>query len=186
MHGAALVDPSPGSTPWVQENGRPIDKILITHSHWDHITDAHIAKKIFGAPVYIHEEDAANLRDPGADHLPMLLQVKPEGVEPDYLIKDGDRIEVGKLLLEVIHTPGHSPGSVCFHCAEKKFLIGGDLIFKGGIGNLSLPTAQPERMWKSLERIMELPPETLIFPGHGEPTILSEEPWLKDAKKLFS
>jgi hydroxyacylglutathione hydrolase len=155
-----LFDAPPGSFELIDE---PVDLILLTHSHWDHIADC--AK--FKAPVYVHAEDAENLRSPGSDGLPQFIEI--EGVEPAHLLQDGETIEG----FEVIHTPGHCPGSVCFY--REGTLISGDLIFKGAIGTLSLPTAEPERMWASLERIAQLPPDTKVFPGHGPATTIEAE-----------
>jgi glyoxylase-like metal-dependent hydrolase (beta-lactamase superfamily II) len=75
-------------------------------------------------------------------------------------------ISVGKLQLQVIHTPGHSPGGVCFYLADQKTLISGDTLFRGTIGNLSFPTARPKLMWSSLKRLAQLPQDTKVYPGH--------------------
>ncbi len=184
---AAIFDPSPGSLEmirkYVEEKGLRVEKIYITHSHWDHIVDTAVAQAEYGAPVFVHPLDVGNLENPGSDGIPMMVEV--EAVKPVYTIADGEVVSVGDIELDVLHTPGHSPGSVCFYAQSEGFLIGGDLIFRGSIGNLSLPTAKAQDMWASLERIANLPPETIIYPGHGEPTTVGEESWLKDAKNIF-
>lgn len=159
------------------------DKILLTHSHWDHIADVASLKKRFPIPVFIHPADAPNLQKPGSDGLPLFLRC--EGVIPDMLIKDQQEIHVGNLRLTVIHTPGHSPGGVCFYESTAGILIAGDTLFQGSIGNLSLPTANPDSMWDSLDKLAVLPPATQVYPGHGPSTTIGAESWLPEARRLF-
>lgn len=184
---AAIIDPSPGSMAALlgalNEEGLQLERILLTHSHWDHIADVAPLAKKFGVEVWIHAEDAPNLRRPGSDRL--VPRVPIEGVEPSHLFVDGEKIEVAGLLFEVIHTPGHTPGGVCFYEKEEGVLFSGDTLFRRSIGNLSLPTAEPERMWPSLARLAQLPPQTRVYPGHGEATTIGNESWLAQAKEVF-
>ncbi len=174
---AAVIDPAQMSTDTMllkaEEAGLQIEKILLTHSHWDHFADAFKLKEKTGAALFVHSLDAKNLTDPGSDKLPTFIPIHP--VDWDHLIKDGDTIELGEIFLKVIHTPGHCPGSVCYYIRQENLLISGDTLFQGGIGNLSLPTAEPEKMNDSLERLNKLPPETRVIPGHGEDTTIGEE-----------
>lgn len=93
---------------------------------------------------------------------------------------------MGEFEFVIIHTPGHSPGSICLYDPKHQILISGDTLFKGSIGTLSLPTSQPDRMWPSLEKLGALPVETQVYPGHGEKTCIKDERWLKNAKEIFS
>ncbi|MGE3953614.1 MAG: MBL fold metallo-hydrolase [Parachlamydiales bacterium] len=170
----ALIDCPPGSAPSIMQEGKGIGKILLTHSHWDHIADCGELADHFGAEVYIHPEDAENLRHPGADGLTPIIGAIA-GREPDHLLSDGEEIKVGGITFRVLHTPGHAPGLVCFYCEEEGILFCGDLLFRGAIGSLSLPTSEPERMGTSLERIARLPPETVIYSGHGPKTTVGRE-----------
>lgn len=184
---AAIIDPSPGSSKAIINfcntyNIIP-EKILLTHSHWDHIADVTILKKKYKIPVLIHPLDARNLEQPGSDKLPCWVNV--DGVIPDSLLNDGDAFTVGSIKVFVIHTPGHSPGGVCFYCPEQKLLLSGDTLFKGTLGSLSLPTAQPERMWESLKKLANLPRDTIVYPGHGESTTIGNENWLAKAEEIF-
>lgn len=185
---AAVIDPSPGSGGAILQKasqiGAEIQKILLTHSHWDHFADAHEIKQKTGAPLYVHPLDAKNVEHPGSDGLPLFIPI--QGVTPDHLFKEGDILEVGQLKLEVIHTPGHSPGGVCFYLREQKVLISGDTLFQGTIGRLDLPTGEPALMWGSLEKLSKLPPETRVIPGHGGETSIGKETWLAKAKQKFS
>jgi len=186
-HQAAIVDPSPSSAAkmnqYLTEEQLTPKLVLLTHSHWDHIADAAEIKEKWGIPVAVHSDDAPNLEKPGADRLPMFIPIR--GVKPDQLLADGDELSLGELQIQVIHTPGHSPGSVCFYLPQQGILLSGDTLFKGTIGNLSFPTSQPDRMWSSLEKLQKLPPDTKVYPGHGPDTSLVKETWLSQAKSLF-
>ncbi len=184
---AVIIDPAPGSAApigqYLEKNHLIPIKILLTHSHWDHIADASALKEKYGIGVFVHREDSPNLESPGADLLPLRMNCPP--VKPEGFLNEGDLIPVGKLQLEVIHTPGHTPGGVCFYEKSQGILISGDTLFKGTIGNLSFPTGRPKLMWKSLEKLSKLPPETRVFPGHGEITTIKAESWLSKAETIF-
>lgn len=185
---AAVIDPAPESadeiTQYLDNQRLKLDKIILTHSHWDHFGDLKKLHDQFPVNVYVHPEDQNNILHPGSDGLPLFFDVKP--LKPSNLMSDGDKIMIVELEFEVLHTPGHSPGGICLYCQKQEILISGDTLFKGSIGNLSFPTAEPERMWKSLERLSKLPPQTAVYPGHGEMTYLKNESWLKNAKQLFN
>jgi hydroxyacylglutathione hydrolase len=184
----AIIDPSLGSANSIlkkaKDLGITIEKILLTHSHWDHFADAATLIQETGVPLYVHPLDARNAVNPGSDGIPLFVPIQP--INPDYFLNEGDIVEVGHLKLEVIHTPGHSPGGVCFYIRSENLLISGDTLFKGSIGNLGLPTAQPQMMWNSLEKLSKLPPETRVIPGHGGDTTIGKESWLARAKEIFS
>src|SRR5262245_5070740 len=108
-HKAAIIDPAPDSSDvlatYITENQLIPDKILLTHSHWDHIADTALLKDHFKIPVFIHPLDAPNLIKPGSDGLPCWLEI--EGMQPDTLLNDQDLVSIGDLTFQVIHTPGH-------------------------------------------------------------------------------
>jgi hydroxyacylglutathione hydrolase len=184
---AAIFDPAPNSfdsiVKYISGHDLIPDKILLTHSHWDHIADVAPLKLKYGIPVYIHPEDALNLEKPGSDGLPCWISV--EGIVPDYQLKEDDIISIGNLLFIVLHTPGHSPGCVCFYEEAHHILISGDTLFKGSIGNISFPTSRPKLIWNSLKKLAELPKETVVYPGHGPTTTIGNEPWLSKAEEVF-
>ncbi len=186
-HQAAIIDPAPNSFQDIVDTikaGKWIPvKILLTHSHWDHIADVHKLKDYYHIPVYIHELDAPNLETPGADGLPCWISFM--GVKPTGYLHEGDCIEVGNLKFQVIDTPGHTPGGVCFYSPKEKALISGDTLFKGTIGNLSFSTARPQLMWPSLDKLAALPADTKVYPGHGPDTTIGQESWLPRARQLF-
>lgn len=185
---AAVIDPSFGSTNAIlqksEEMDLQIEKIFLTHSHWDHIADVHELVRETSARVHVHALDAANLENPGSDGVPLLFPIT--GVTADQYICHGDDLFVGQLSFRVIHTPGHSPGSVCYYSSDKHVLISGDTLFAGSIGNIRLPTSEPDRMWESLALLTSLPPDTRVVPGHGRDTVLMNESWLGRAKEIFS
>jgi len=184
---AAVIDPSQNifSSVIAEANnqGLKITKILLTHSHWDHIADVAIFKDKLAIPVYVHAKDAENLKKPGADGLPKHFSIR--GVKPDYLLEDKQQLHVGNLLLEVMHTPGHSPGGVCFYLPEQNTLISGDTLFKGSFGNTSFPTSNQKDMIASLKKLSRLPGSTLVVPGHGGKTTIQNESWLERAEQFF-
>lgn len=130
--------------------------ILITHNHMDHTGALADLKSTLDLPIAAHADDAGRLP-----------------VSADQLLSDGDAISFGDIKLSVLHTPGHTPGSVCFLTAN--YLIAGDTIFPGGPGRTGSP-ADFKRILESLTgKIFVLPDNTLIYPGHGESTVLEKE-----------
>lgn len=179
-----IIDAPPESYPKVlqhlQEKNLKPTHLLLTHSHWDHIADASLFKEKFpDILIAIDPDDIGNLQNPGSDLLPCWIEI--EGVKPDILLNEGDSIGP----LKVIRTPGHTPGGVSFYDEENKILFSGDTLFKGSIGNISFPTARPQMMWKSLEKLATLPAEVKVFPGHGDATTIKAESWLPRAKEIF-
>lgn len=151
-----------------------LEKILLTHSHWDHIAGLSHLKNHLDIPVYVHQDDENNIINPGSDGL--LLFIPIQGVKVDHYLKDEEVINTGDLRIKVIHTPGHTPGGVCFYLEEQKMLFSGDTLFQEAIGRMDLPTAcSPLKMIESLKKLETLPQETIIYPGHGEKTTIKQE-----------
>jgi hydroxyacylglutathione hydrolase len=176
----AVIDPAQGSTEKIlaqaSKSGLTIEKILLTHSHWDHIVDLQAIQSETGAFVYVHKLDAGNVKAPGSDGIPLFFPILP--VKPDHFLEEGQVIKVGSLELKVIHTPGHSPGGVCFYLASQKILFAGDTLFKGTYGRLDSPTGDEESMRQSLGKLAKLPPNTHVISGHGPDTEIGKESWL--------
>ena len=180
-HKAIVIDPGYGSSErllvLIKKHQLTVEAIYLTHSHYDHIADVKKLKDEFGWPVYVHEEDSENLRNPGSDGIPNLWNLLP--VEPDGYLKNGDELTVGRFKFRVIHTPGHSPGGVLFYFWEEKILFSGDTLFKGTYGRTDLPTSNPEKMKASLDIINKLPEDVIEYPGHGGLTTMErEKKWL--------
>ena len=184
---AAIIDAPLETAPLLKKTINQFElvpkMILLTHSHLDHIAEVGLLINEFNIPVYVHPSDNGNLNDPGSDGLPLFFPVS--GVKSEHLLRDSEEIFIGNLKIEVIHTPGHSPGGVCFYLKKNAVLFSGDTLFQGTIGNLSFPTASPKEMWKSLKKLAMLPADTVVYPGHGEPTTIGAEAWIVEAEKLF-
>src|SRR5579872_1248751 len=102
----------------IKKFGLEIESILLTHSHWDHIGEVAQLKERLKVPVYIHKEDSPNLEAPGSDGLGAVPAIK--GVVPDHFLQEGETLRVGELQIKVLHTPGHTPGGVCFYLEKEK------------------------------------------------------------------
>jgi glyoxylase-like metal-dependent hydrolase (beta-lactamase superfamily II) len=147
--------------------------ILNTHGHVDHIGANRDMKDKYGVPLYLHSADASMLEVSDHIELSLLLGVQ-ESPPPDRLLVDGDKISVGRGSLRVIHTPGHTPGSVGF--LGDGILFSGDTLFCDGVGRTNLPGGSWKDLEKSiLEKIFTLPAETVVLPGHGPRTTVERE-----------
>ena len=156
--------------------------ILCTHGHVDHMAGAGPLSDAVGAPVYIHEADAGALASPRTKLIGLaggVMATRPSQVQ--YL-EEGEKVQVGDLSLEVLHTPGHTPGGVSFYLPG--YLFCGDLIFQGSIGRTDLKGGSLQALLRAVkEKVWHLPDDTVILPGHGPATTLGEEkshnPFLK-------
>ena len=147
--------------------------LLNTHGHLDHIGANRDIKEKFNVPFFIHELDKPLLEQGLQSELSFFLGAK-ESPPPDRLIQDEERISVGNSVLRVVHTPGHTPGSVSF--LGDGILFSGDTLFNGGVGRTDLPGGSTQDLENSIRtRILTLPPETIVLPGHGPWTTVGEE-----------
>jgi glyoxylase-like metal-dependent hydrolase (beta-lactamase superfamily II) len=143
---------------------RRLTGIVCTHAHNDHINVAEALADATGAPILLHPDDG-DLWD----------QVYPE-LSPDGELEDGLEITVAGTTLEVLHTPGHAPGACCVHWADEGLLFSGDTLFKGGPGATGRSYSDFPTIIKSIrERLLTLPPATVVHPGHGDDTTIGEE-----------
>jgi len=159
----------------VQQTGLSISLIVATHAHMDHIDALQAVKEETNAPFALHEAEEALLSG-GAMRPLQSLGFSPyqSAPEPDRLLKDGDRIDVGDLHFEVLHTPGHSPGGICL--SGHGVVFSGDALFNFSIGRTDFPGGSYERLLKGIrEKLMVLPDETIVYPGHGPATTIGDE-----------
>jgi glyoxylase-like metal-dependent hydrolase (beta-lactamase superfamily II) len=157
------------------ELGLKLKQILVTHAHIDHVGGALQLKRLTGAPILLNEND-----------LPLLAMMEsqaawlgvptPETAPPDEGLAEGQRVGLDHYPAQVIHTPGHTQGSVCLHFAPLKMLIAGDTLFAGSIGRTDLPGGNSQQIIHSIQsRLLALPDETRVIPGHGPVTTIAVE-----------
>ncbi len=149
--------------------------IYLTHCHGDHIMGVTELKNRLGGKILIHREDSKGLNNPEINLTPYIGIGKIE-LEADSRIDDGDLLHLGNLEFKVLHTPGHTKGGTSLYCKQENCLFSGDTIFRGTWGRTDLPTSNREDLIKSIEtKIMTLPDETIVYPGHGMMTKIKEE-----------
>ena len=149
--------------------------LLNTHCHLDHVFGNNWVHKTYGLELHLHEGEVVVLETaPASGNLYGLGFTNYKG--PLHFLKEGDEIVFGNDKLKVLFTPGHSPASVCFYCEAQHFIIGGDVLFHESIGRFDLPGGNEQTLYKSIrEKLYVLPDETIVYPGHGEPTTIGHE-----------
>jgi hydroxyacylglutathione hydrolase len=159
----------------VRKHNLQVKQIVITHAHIDHVGGAMKLKAVTGAPILLNQNDYALLKmlDVQAAWIGMPT---PGEVKIDQGLAEGDRVGAGSLNAQVLHTPGHTEGSICLYFEPEKKLIAGDTLFAGSIGRTDLPGGSYKKIISSLhEHVLALPDETVVIPGHGPLTTIGEE-----------
>jgi len=175
---AVVIDPGyeiPRVLGLLEKHQLTVRQIVVTHAHIDHIAGAHMLQQHTGAPILYNQAD-----------LPLVAMMEvqagwfgltvPTVRPPDHSPADGERVAVGGIEAQVLHTPGHTEGSLCLHLPAESLLIAGDTLFAGGVGRTDLPGGSHRRLIASIrERLLPLPDETLVVPGHGPVTTIGVE-----------
>jgi glyoxylase-like metal-dependent hydrolase (beta-lactamase superfamily II) len=157
------------------ELGLKLKQILITHAHIDHVGGALRLKRLTGAPILLNENDLPLLQMMSMQAA-WLGIATPETAPPDEGLSDGQFVGLEHYPAQVLHTPGHTQGSVCLHFAPLKLLVAGDTLFAGSIGRTDLPGGDSEQIIDSIEsRLLTLADETRVIPGHGLNTTIGVE-----------
>jgi hydroxyacylglutathione hydrolase len=172
---AVIVDPGDEFeriTGLIESVGVKPVTILFTHAHYDHICAAKELQDRYRCTLAMHEEEKTTYEM--TKRMCLVWGFEPEDFPPpDVSVKNGDKIRLGDVFLEVVHTPGHSPGSICIY--GESFLFSGDTLFRGSVGRTDLPGGRTEKLIGSLKSLLTLPPDTRVLCGHGEETTLGEE-----------
>ncbi|MDR1056922.1 MAG: MBL fold metallo-hydrolase [Prevotellaceae bacterium] len=160
---------------FIVENDLKPAALLNTHCHFDHIFGNAFVCREFGIGAWAHKGELNNINR--AESYTSVFGMKMEHPPlPVRYLKDGDDVKFGNSLLKVIHTPGHSPGCVCFYSEEDKFIIAGDTLFQGSIGRTDLPGGDYDQIMDSLlNKLMKLPNDTTAYCGHGPDTEIGQE-----------
>ena len=159
----------------IRKHNLQVKQIIITHAHIDHVGGAMKLRAATGAPILLNQNDYALLK---------MLDVQaawigvadPGKLEIDHSLNTGEKVQAGSHIADVLHTPGHTEGSICLYFPAEKKLIAGDTLFLGSIGRTDLPGGSFEKIMKSLRgTVLALPDETVVVPGHGPLTTIGEE-----------
>jgi glyoxylase-like metal-dependent hydrolase (beta-lactamase superfamily II) len=187
---AIAIDTATPSLAWIAEELAARDwtlKLIVsTHGHWDHIGDNAAVAEHTSAEIAVHALDRERLTDPQPLWAPFEIVPSVPAVD----LAEGGEVRFGSLRLSVLHTPGHTEGSVCLYDPDAGLLFSGDTLFAGGWGRVDLPGGDPDEMVASLARLSTLPDPVRVYPGHGaETTVGRERAWLelvRDGGRLFA
>jgi len=184
---AIVVDPGddiPRIMTVLATHGLTVKKIIITHAHIDHIAGAHRLKQLTGAPILYNQRDLplVKMMDVQAGWLGIPTPTVPT---PDDTLEDGKLITITGLTGSILYTPGHTEGSVCLYLPTQSLLLAGDTLFAGSVGRTDLPGGDTRKLLNSIhERLLTLPDETTVIPGHASRTTIGIErasnPFLQD------
>lgn len=162
------------------ESGATISLIVITHPHWDHIGDAAALRDRTNAPLAAHPLARAGLATPSSAVMELPAPIPP--VTPDRLLNEGDIVTLGDHAFRVLHLPGHDPSHIALYSEPDRVLLSGDVLFPGGHGRVDIPGSDPATMRQTLARLVDIPPDVTVYPGHGATTTIGAEEWLQDTR----
>ena len=177
---AIAIDTAIPSLPWITDElaarGWTLRLIVSTHGHWDHTGDNARVSEATGADIAVHPLDREALVHPTPLWAPFEIPPSVPAVE----LAEGGDVRFGDIRLRILHTPGHTPGSVCLQAVDDGLLFSGDTLFASGWGRIDLPGGSADEMAASLTRLSELEAPTAVLPGHGAATTIGREaPWLE-------
>lgn len=157
----------------IRQENITVKAVVLTHVHFDHMLAAELVCAETGAPLYVGQGDADALTDPNRNLSGWFQPGQPVTIAESRFLCDGDVITFGDVALTVMETPGHTPGCICLH--TEKTLFSGDTLFRNSIGRLDFPGGDDQAMYSSLERLLHLPEDTAVYPGHGPATTIGTE-----------
>ena len=188
---AMVVDPGdniPQILALLARHKLTLRQIIVTHAHIDHIGGAALLKRATGAPVFLNQNDLPQLKIMN-EQAAWIGVPTPEILPPDGPLEDGATTGIAGHTARILHTPGHTEGSICLHFAPENLLLAGDTFFAGSFGRTNLPGGKGKQILRSLhDRLLTLPDETEVIPGHGPATTIGEEresnPYLQPGVRL--
>lgn len=158
----------------IKEKNLILSGILLTHGHFDHVMAAKELRDLFSATIYVHKEEAELLGQPELNYSANVGN--PVSLSPDTVLKDYEELELAGFLIQVLPTPGHTKGGVCYYFKEEKILFSGDTLFLKSIGRTDLPTGNTQTLLRSIqEELMVLEDDIKVYPGHGNSTTIGYE-----------
>lgn len=177
---AVVIDVPPGSLEFINrtliEKGAELKEIWLTHTHWDHTADAPDLRDQHNVPVYLHKADEYRLQEPNSYTGGFPLPFEMRGIKADKYLKEGDELLIGHTKFRVLETPGHTEGGIVFINDDDNKVIVGDTIFKQSIGRTDLQGGDFEQLMESIkDKILTLPDEYVLYPGHGPKTTVGSE-----------
>ncbi len=175
---ALVVDAPEGMLAWLRkrcaESGVRVAGLLLTHGHWDHVMDAAAIQKELGMPTLIHRDSAPLIENPAiqANYNPFDL----EPCKASRIVDDEKKMKISGFNFDLLHCPGHCPGSLGFYFEDEGMLFGGDVLFAGAVGRWDLPGGSQKQLMESIgKNILTLPDETHVYSGHGPATTVGKE-----------
>lgn len=161
---------------FVRDKGLSLRAVLLTHGHLDHIVGVRDLLPLVGGEVYVSGGDADMLRRP-SEAMQTALRMRCDGISDFRTVSEGMVLEIGAFRIEVLETPGHTPGGVCYLIreGEESVLASGDTLFAQSVGRTDLPGGEPSRLDDSLRKLSKLPDSLVVLPGHGPETTIGKE-----------
>jgi len=158
----------------IKENNCRVKYIVCTHAHFDHVGAITDIKKETGAKIVVHK-DEREIYEGARDQAAFWGYELEPLPEPDVFVAEGDKLQIGDLKFEILHTPGHSPGGISLYCESEKNVFTGDTLFAGSVGRTDFHGGDMNKLKKSFVRLMALPEDTKVYPGHGPSSSIGDE-----------
>ena len=173
--GGILIDAPEGTLDWLQRSGLRVSTLLLTHGHFDHTVDAAKIKAAHGCRVGYHRDGLAMMTEPGFFKR-IGIPWDIECVAADFLIEETASLPVEGIDFQVLHVPGHCPGSLCFFIKSERLMFGGDVLFAGGVGRWDLPGGDRHLLISGIvNKVLALGDDVQVLPGHGPATTIARE-----------
>ena len=173
--GTILFDAPQGSCEWLESTSKKLDLLILTHGHFDHIPDVAKLKRRFGCQIGCSAETVPMISEPDF-FKDFGFQLEIETAEPDFVIEATAERDFLGMKFEILEVPGHCPGSLCFYSREEEKLVGGDVLFAGGVGRWDLPGGDGELLFSGIRsKLYPLGDEVTVLPGHGPTTTIGAE-----------